>query len=82
MTLYITIPITTKSFAWYLIFAFCIITEIQLQQKWKNLWDSYTREVNRKRKLKSGSAASGRKHYLFFAQFEFLANSYNKQGYQ
>lgn len=41
-----------------------------LQRRWKSLRDCYTREVNSKQK--SGSAASGRKQYVFFSQLSFL----------
>jgi len=78
MTVYTIIPATsTKSFGCYLInhpfsHFFFIITGIQLQQIWNNIQDSYTREVNRKKTAKSGSAASGNKQYIFFSQLNSL----------
>jgi hypothetical protein len=38
----------------------------------EELRDSCTREVNRRRKAKSGNAASGRKQCIFFEELSFL----------
>lgn len=43
-----------------------------MQRKWKSLRDSYTRELSRKQKEPSGSAAQNRKQYVFFEQLRFL----------
>ncbi|XP_047106469.1 uncharacterized protein LOC124775685 [Schistocerca piceifrons] len=42
------------------------------QRKWKSLRASYTRELLRQKTEKSGSAATGRKKYIYFDQLRFL----------
>ena len=44
-----------------------------MQRRWKSLRDSYNRERAKQKTVKSGSAASGRKQYVFFDQLSFLA---------
>ncbi|XP_063230399.1 uncharacterized protein LOC134535257 [Bacillus rossius redtenbacheri] len=43
-----------------------------LQRKWKNLRDCFRRELAKQRNCKSGSAADGRKQYIYFQQLTFL----------
>ncbi|XP_049947346.1 uncharacterized protein LOC126455625 [Schistocerca serialis cubense] len=43
-----------------------------LQRKWKTLAASYTRGSLRQKTEKSGSAATGRKKYIYFDQLRFL----------
>ncbi|XP_077282953.1 uncharacterized protein LOC143908966 [Arctopsyche grandis] len=45
----------------------------QIQRKWKSLRDSYNRERMKQKYVKSGTAASGRKQYLYFHQLSFLS---------
>ncbi|XP_049878510.1 uncharacterized protein LOC126375565 [Pectinophora gossypiella] len=46
---------------------------ILLQRKWKNLRDSYSRELNKQRASKSGSAASSHRKYQHFDRLQFLS---------
>lgn len=43
-----------------------------LQQKWKNVRTSFSRELKRKAGAKSGSAASRKSPYVYFEQLQFL----------
>lgn len=49
------------------------VSAAQLQRKWKSLRDSYNRERNKLKNIKSGSGASGRKEYIYFKQLSFLS---------
>jgi hypothetical protein len=51
---------------------FCIIIGFQILHKWKNLKNSYTLEVNDRKKSESGSSVSGKKQYIFFTELSFL----------
>lgn len=46
---------------------------MQLQKKWKNIRDSYTRELSKQKCIKSGSRADNRRQYIFFNQLSFLS---------
>ncbi|XP_047103526.1 uncharacterized protein LOC124722401 [Schistocerca piceifrons] len=45
----------------------------QLQKRCKNVRDSYTRELQKQKNVKSGSEADARKPYILFKQLWFLA---------
>ena len=67
MTLYTIIPtISTKNSAYCLI-NLSFLCWMQLHQ-WNNCQKSYTHSMNRRKKEKLGSATSGMKPYIFFAQ--------------
>lgn len=51
---------------------FLFVAGTILQRKWKSLRASYTRELLRQKTEKSGSAATGRKKYIYFDQLRFL----------
>jgi hypothetical protein len=54
---------------------FFFFSASNFQRRWKSLRDSYTRELAKKKKEKSGSGASGRRQYVFFEQLRFLETS-------
>lgn len=56
---------------------FFLITATELQKKWKNIRDSYSREIKNKRKVSSGSAAESRKEYVYYKQLQFLSRLFN-----
>lgn len=43
-----------------------------LQQKWKNIRTSFSRELKRRSGAKSGAAASRKSSYVYFPQLQFL----------
>lgn len=55
----------------YQIFSF-LFAAVDLQRKWKSLRDSFRRELTKTKTVKSGSAADGRKEYIYFQQLSFL----------
>ncbi|KAH9642694.1 hypothetical protein HF086_014391 [Spodoptera exigua] len=46
----------------------------QLQRKWKSLRDCFKREHSKQMSVKSGSASSSRKPYIYYQQLSFLKN--------
>ncbi|XP_021931336.1 uncharacterized protein LOC110835438 [Zootermopsis nevadensis] len=45
---------------------------VQLQKKWKNLRDSYFRELRRLKNIRIGAAAPKKNSYIYFQQLHFL----------
>ncbi|XP_050663753.1 uncharacterized protein LOC126964596 [Leptidea sinapis] len=45
---------------------------LSLQMKWKNIRDTFTRELRRLKGAKSGSAAKRKSAYIYFDQLQFL----------
>lgn len=46
-----------------------------MQKKWKSIRGCFTREINRQKNLKSGSAGGRKSEYLYFQQLQFLKNT-------
>lgn len=50
-----------------------------LQKKWRNIRDSYSRELNKQRQLKSGSVGKNHRKYVYFDRLQFLSNLYESK---
>jgi hypothetical protein len=51
---------------------FLLFSGVQLQKRWKNIRDSYFRELRRLKNIRSGAAAPKRNSYIYFQQLHFL----------
>jgi hypothetical protein len=51
---------------------FLLLSGVQLQKRWKNIRDSYFRELRRLKNIRSGAAAPKRNSYIHFQQLHFL----------
>lgn len=53
-------------------FNHCVFSGNTLQKRWKNLRDHFSKELKKKKTMKSGSGASSHTPYIYFTRLQFL----------